>query len=819
MAGPDDILYDASVRDNTKTFFDTFDKRVTDLANRTSAGFAKVEGAIGGIGKTAGMIGGVIGGITGAISSKATTKIFELLDGFQQFAAESAQVRARGDELAVVLDTIGKNAGYSKDELAKYEEELRATGVSILATRQSMAQWIQQNLDLSKASKIARVAQDAATIGQINSSEAFQRITNAIVTMQPEMLRSLGIQVNMQEMTARLTDASGKRKDALSIEEKQQLMMNAVIEKGKNIAGAYEAAMGSVSKKMRSMERVNEDLRYAFGAVFQPVMKKNVDAMYETLVDLTDYLEKHEEDLISLGETVAAVFGTVLTVLLEIGKLLITMPQKIKDVSMGIAQLLSGMSDEEIEKRAGSLGDYFQQASTLLIGFLKVGVDLVVAMFEYAGRNLITFRQLVSGKLSIEEYMQKNTESMEKFKAAVRDTMETSMIEAAKFTGVIKDVEIGTDKAADAMVKFGSGLAGALSGIADFAEFIGKANESLGKFYYSLQQDILEQQIKAMRDAIESALQESYRLEDLAKKHADAVAQIMEGADESRKEAMKQHSEAKLEIEKNYQRRLRDIQSDFEYSAEELSRARDAIGLMRLMRQKDRELKEAATARDDAKTDSNEAYQKQLQTLDQQRQKALEDLAKQEAKEEESYQQSLKRQEELQKLHDQWEKEDRDRKNAQRLADLLENFTNMEGSTEEGLASLYALWEGYFGNLLTLAQTKQAELETYTNIGTGGTTTPSGTAPTPNMPGHQGGLYQPGVIGQSGQVSQLLASPAMLSPQMTLPRIQPESSSSGRQALDVTVKGEAMDPYIQRQLALALMEIERNRGIQSRYPV
>jgi len=323
-----------------------------------------------------------------------------------------------------------------------------------------------------------------------------------------------------------------------------------------------------------------------------------------------------------------------------------------------------------------------------------------------------------------------------------------------------------------------------------------------------------------MRDAIESALQESYRLEDLAKKHADAVAQIMEGADESRKEAMKQHSEAKLEIEKNYQRRLRDIQSDFEYSAEELSRARDAIGLMRLMRQKDRELKEAATARDDAKTDSNEAYQKQLQTLDQQRQKALEDLAKQEAKEEESYQQSLKRQEELQKLHDQWEKEDRDRKNAQRLADLLENFTNMEGSTEEGLASLYALWEGYFGDLLTLAQTKQAELEQYTNIGTG-TYTSTGTTNPAGKGQYQSNMYpnMPTVIGQSGQVSQLLASPAMLSPQMTLPRIQPESASSGRQALDVTVKGEAMDPYIQRQLALALMEIERNRGIQSRYPV
>ena len=88
---------------------------------------------------------------------------------------EVTLLAARYDTLGVVMNTVGKNAGYSAAEMDAYAKGLEATGISMIAARETMTKMTQAQIDLSHSSKLARIAQDAAVIGNINYAGARTR--------------------------------------------------------------------------------------------------------------------------------------------------------------------------------------------------------------------------------------------------------------------------------------------------------------------------------------------------------------------------------------------------------------------------------------------------------------------------------------------------------------------------------------------------------------------------------------------------------------------------------------------------------------------
>jgi len=225
--------------------------------------------------------------VTGAIVSAWKTV---------QTTLDMAILSARVETLGVVMAVVGRNAGYSKKEVEGYAESIRSMGITTQQSRQSVIMMAQAQLDLSKASELARVAQDAAVIGNVNSSEALQRLIYGIQSAQPEMLRTIGINVNFENAYARAAIQMKRNTQSLSEQEKAQIRMNVVLEKGKDIHGAYEAAMGTVGKQLTSLPRYIEEVKLKLGDMLSP-------ALMVLVVEFTESLKLIDKQLGSMSKS------------------------------------------------------------------------------------------------------------------------------------------------------------------------------------------------------------------------------------------------------------------------------------------------------------------------------------------------------------------------------------------------------------------------------------------------------------------------------------------------------------------------------------
>jgi hypothetical protein len=234
--------------------------------------------------------------------------------------AEVTRLNARYAELGVVLEVVGARAGYSMGQLRELERSLQRTGVSMLQSRQSILSMIQAHLDLSQATKLARAAQDVAVVGQMNSSEALQRMTHGIVSGQTEILRTMGIMVNFEAAYKRTAREIGVSTGALTEQQKVQTRLNEVMKQAATLTGAYEASMTSASKQLRSTERYVEDLKVRVGAVFAPAYTQLVFAYADALKGAAHWVEQNDAMLTRWANNLAQLIHGAITAVRSLGQ-------------------------------------------------------------------------------------------------------------------------------------------------------------------------------------------------------------------------------------------------------------------------------------------------------------------------------------------------------------------------------------------------------------------------------------------------------------------------------------------------------------------
>lgn len=237
---------------------------------------------------------------------RSAAGIFATL-GISKFIVETATLNQRYDELGIVLNTVARNAGLSAVEVNKTAEAIRASGISMIESRQVVARLVTANIDLAKATQLSRLAQDAAVVGQINSSEALDRMVHGITSSQVEVLRGIGINVNFEQSYARVAKQMGVTASALTENQKLQARLNVVLAESPKLLGIYEASMANAGKQLRSTERLVEDLKVKLGGLFSQTAIFAVTAYTNALKETDGALNRMTEtdELKLWGDSVA----------------------------------------------------------------------------------------------------------------------------------------------------------------------------------------------------------------------------------------------------------------------------------------------------------------------------------------------------------------------------------------------------------------------------------------------------------------------------------------------------------------------------------
>ena len=201
-----------------------------------------------------------------------------------------ALAAARYETLGIVMRTVGNNAGYSGAQMEEFAKSLQKSGIAMLESRQVLTVMAQAQIDLTKAQQLGRVAQDAAVIGNLNSSKALEQMIHGIHTANIRVLRTIGINVSFEESYAKVAKALGRTADSFSVAEKTAIRTNAVLEAGTRIVGTYEAAMETAGKQLLSLERYWSNLKVLAGAVFTPALAEMVQIITGSIKDINSEL-------------------------------------------------------------------------------------------------------------------------------------------------------------------------------------------------------------------------------------------------------------------------------------------------------------------------------------------------------------------------------------------------------------------------------------------------------------------------------------------------------------------------------------------------
>ncbi len=207
---------------------------------------------------------------------------------FKTVTIESAIYASRTQQLNIVMDQLARTNGLNVASVRAQADAVKALGITTQESRSTIATMIFAQLDLAKATDLARLAQNAAKIAGISSSEALAGIINGIRTQQVEVLRTYGIQVSFEQALARGAARLGKTVETLTDYERANITLNEVLSKGPRILGVYEASLTTTGGQMQSLTRLVDEAKNAIGERFAPALQRVIEFLTNMAIGIKD---------------------------------------------------------------------------------------------------------------------------------------------------------------------------------------------------------------------------------------------------------------------------------------------------------------------------------------------------------------------------------------------------------------------------------------------------------------------------------------------------------------------------------------------------
>ena len=267
----------------------------------------------------------------GAAAAFGAFKVGELVK-------DSTLLASRIEQLGLIMNVSGANIGLNKEQVDGYAKAIAATGINVEASRQSVVRMIQADINLAQSTELARAAQDAATVGNISSSEAFERITLGIATGQSRILHTMGITTNFIQAEVDKRRELGRE---LTEHEKKQVMLDEVLRASVNIQGAYKASMESAGKQLTTISgRYLPDLKAAFGEVFLPVFTSAVFDLADALKGLQQWFKDNADAIMVVGWSLNYVYTLMKITWIALKQIFNTVLFATNELALSLSQVL-----------------------------------------------------------------------------------------------------------------------------------------------------------------------------------------------------------------------------------------------------------------------------------------------------------------------------------------------------------------------------------------------------------------------------------------------------------------------------------------------
>lgn len=249
--------------------------------------------------------------------SKAITRVGGAM---KDYVKDAATYAARTDQLLMINDSLARINGLSVMGVRNQAEEVRKLNITTQASLETTLKLMQARLNVSNAPLLARVAQDAAKVGGTSSSDALETIITSISTGQVRPLHNLGLMVSFGG-AARQYAAANHLGNAGNLTNQQlaQARLQAVLQAGIGINGAYEASLTTAGGQMQSLSRYTDELKNSFGEGLQPALLDVIGLMRSLSTEAKQNVD-HFQNLtagvtaLGVGITTTATLATLLKV-------------------------------------------------------------------------------------------------------------------------------------------------------------------------------------------------------------------------------------------------------------------------------------------------------------------------------------------------------------------------------------------------------------------------------------------------------------------------------------------------------------------------
>jgi len=234
------------------------------------------------------------------------------------FVKSLADVAARAETLDIVLGVVGKNAGYTRDELTKADKAVQRLGITADASRESLTRLLQAKIPLDFAAPFARAAQDLAVVSGEGSSETMQRLVTNVQQMDTQGLKFMGLIVDREAALARAAALAGRE---LTKTEQVIAFGNATLAAAAGLTGTYEASMSSAGKQLSSLPRIIKEIQLSIGNLLLPAyaalvqatgdILKAINSMMNTFAGVKSATGDSATGMFTLADAITSVSGKI----------------------------------------------------------------------------------------------------------------------------------------------------------------------------------------------------------------------------------------------------------------------------------------------------------------------------------------------------------------------------------------------------------------------------------------------------------------------------------------------------------------------------